>query len=79
MSPLQKDADRALVVAVTTRAVFDAAAGDVYGMGVAFPLLQVRIEKNILNSSLRLLRVDNENNIELHQMGALKEPFSFGC
>lgn len=47
MSHLQKDADRAVVVAVTSRAVFESAAddgGDVYGVGVAFPLLQVRIK-----------------------------------
>lgn len=39
----QKDADGAVVVAVTTRAVFasEADGDDVYGMGVAFPLLQV--------------------------------------
>lgn len=46
MSLLQKDADLAVVVAVTTRAVFESAdddGGDVYGVGVAFPLLQVRI------------------------------------
>lgn len=39
----QKDAARALVVALATRAVFasEADGDDVYGMGVAFPLLQV--------------------------------------
>ena len=45
-SPLQKDAERAVVVAVTSRAVFEAGADDGddgYGKGVAFPLLQVRI------------------------------------
>ncbi|XP_059190502.1 cytosolic 5'-nucleotidase 1A [Centropristis striata] len=39
----QKDADCAVVVAVTCRAVFECGADDgedVYGMGVAFPLLQ---------------------------------------
>nr|XP_033490485.1 cytosolic 5'-nucleotidase 1A-like [Epinephelus lanceolatus] len=41
----QKDADRAVVVAVTSRAVFESGADDgddVYGAGVAFPLLQKR-------------------------------------
>ncbi|XP_041794145.1 cytosolic 5'-nucleotidase 1A [Chelmon rostratus] len=39
----QKDADRAVVVAVTSRAVFEPGpddGDDVYGEGVAFPLLQ---------------------------------------
>lgn len=39
----QKDADRAVVVAVTSRAVFESGGDDgddVYGEGVAFPLLQ---------------------------------------
>ncbi|XP_042266775.1 cytosolic 5'-nucleotidase 1A isoform X1 [Thunnus maccoyii] len=39
----QKDADRAVVVAVTSRAAFGADDGDeVYGVGVAFTLLQVK-------------------------------------
>lgn len=47
VSPLQKDAARALVVAVSSRAVFGPAADDgddVYGEGEAFPLLQVRVK-----------------------------------
>ena len=47
---LQKDADRAVVVAVTSRAVFDSGADggdDVYGMGVAFPLLQVALKYSL--------------------------------
>lgn len=46
VTPPQKDADRALVVAVTCHAVFESSADDgdnVFGMGVAFPLLQVRM------------------------------------
>lgn len=41
--PLQKDADRAVVVAVTSHSVFEPGADEdeVYGEGVAFPLLQV--------------------------------------
>lgn len=49
MSPLQKDADRALIVAVTSRSVFESGADDdgdeeVYKVGTAFPLLQVRVQ-----------------------------------
>ena len=46
VSCLQKDADRAVVVAVTSRAVFESGAeGDeVYKEGTAFPLLQVRVQ-----------------------------------
>lgn len=41
---LQKDADRAAVVAVTSRAVFELDEGDdVCGLGVAHPLLQVTL------------------------------------
>ncbi|XP_054475989.1 cytosolic 5'-nucleotidase 1A [Anoplopoma fimbria] len=53
----QKDADRALVVAVTSGAVFDPGAGDggvgVYGMGVAFPLLQAlqRVNERLLQEN----------------------------
>lgn len=45
VSLLQKDADRAVVVAVTSRAVFESGSDDgdgVYGLGVASPLLQVK-------------------------------------
>lgn len=47
MSPLQKDADHAVVVAITSHAAFESGADDgdeVYREGVAFPLLQVRIK-----------------------------------
>ncbi|KAM6925789.1 cytosolic 5'-nucleotidase 1A [Lycodopsis pacificus] len=50
----QKDADRAVVVAVTTRAVFESGDGDsVYGMGVAFPLLQAlqRVNQRLLEEN----------------------------
>ncbi|XP_036962081.1 cytosolic 5'-nucleotidase 1A [Acanthopagrus latus] len=52
----QKDADRAVVVAVTSRAVFESAAddgGDVYGVGVAFPLLQAlhKVNERLLEES----------------------------
>ncbi|XP_068585017.1 cytosolic 5'-nucleotidase 1A [Cebidichthys violaceus] len=52
----QKDADRAVVVAVTTRAVFESGADDgedVYGMGVAFPLLQAlqRVNQRLLEEN----------------------------
>ncbi|TDH09769.1 hypothetical protein EPR50_G00091840 [Perca flavescens] len=51
----QKDADRAVVVAVTSRAVFESGADgdDVYGMGVAFPLLQAlqRVNKRLLEEN----------------------------
>ncbi|XP_037307174.2 cytosolic 5'-nucleotidase 1A [Pungitius pungitius] len=49
----QKDAGCALVVAVTARAVFDAGTGDVYGMGVAFPLLQSlqRVNERLLEKN----------------------------
>lgn len=42
----QKDAPGAVVVAVTSRAVFEGGdvGDDVSGVGVAFPLLQVRIK-----------------------------------
>ncbi|XP_049928110.1 cytosolic 5'-nucleotidase 1A-like [Epinephelus moara] len=46
----QKDADRAVVVAVTSRAVFESGAhdgDDVYGAGVAFPLLSTRHYGNL--------------------------------
>lgn len=45
-SSLQKDADRAVVVAVTSHAVFESGpedGDDVYGVGVASPLLQVKL------------------------------------
>lgn len=52
----QKDADRAVVVAVTSRAVFDSGAVDsdgVYGGGVAFPLLQAlqRVNERLLEEN----------------------------
>ncbi|XP_068459691.1 cytosolic 5'-nucleotidase 1A [Clinocottus analis] len=54
----QKDADHAVVVAVTTRAVFESGAEDgdgedVYGMGVAFPLLQAlqRVNERLLEEN----------------------------
>ncbi|KAK5866860.1 hypothetical protein PBY51_011401 [Eleginops maclovinus] len=52
----QKDADRAVVVAVTSRAVFDCGAedgDDVYGVGVAFPLLQAlqRVNERLLEEN----------------------------
>ncbi|XP_035859027.1 cytosolic 5'-nucleotidase 1A isoform X1 [Sander lucioperca] len=51
----QKDADRAVVVAVTSRAVFESGADgdDVYGMGVAFPLLQAlqRVNERLLEEN----------------------------
>lgn len=46
MSLLQKDVDRAVVLAVTSHAVFESGSDDgddVYRVGVAFPLLQVKI------------------------------------
>lgn len=46
VSSLQKDADRAVVVAVTSHAVFESGpegGDDVYGVGVASPLLQVKL------------------------------------
>lgn len=44
--PLQKDADHALVIAVTSNAAFEPGADEdeVYGVGIAFPLLQVRVQ-----------------------------------
>lgn len=52
----QKDADRAVVVAVTSRAVFESGADDgddVYGAGVAFPLLQAlqRVNERLLEEN----------------------------
>ncbi|XP_035520587.1 cytosolic 5'-nucleotidase 1A [Morone saxatilis] len=52
----QKDAARAAVVAVTSRAVFDCGAGDgddVCGVGVAFPLLQAlqRVNERLLEEN----------------------------
>lgn len=47
-SPPQKDADRAVVVALTSRSVFESTGDgdeDMYGVGVAFPLLKVRMKK----------------------------------
>lgn len=47
VSVLQKDVDHAVVVAVTSHAVFESEAeedaGAAYGAGRAFPLLQVRV------------------------------------
>lgn len=46
MSSLQKDADHAVVVAVTSHTVFESGpegGDDVYGVGVASPLLQVKL------------------------------------
>lgn len=46
VSPLQKNADHAVVVAVSFRAVFESGSddvGDVYAVGVAFPLMQVKM------------------------------------
>ncbi|XP_044048801.1 cytosolic 5'-nucleotidase 1A isoform X2 [Siniperca chuatsi] len=56
LSPLQKDADRAVVVAVTSRALFKCGAddgGEVYGEGVAFPLLQAlqRVNERLLEEN----------------------------
>lgn len=52
----QKDADRAVVVAVTSRAVFESGADDgdgVYRVGVAFPLLQAlqRVNDRLLEEN----------------------------
>ncbi|KAK9516213.1 hypothetical protein VZT92_024157 [Zoarces viviparus] len=52
----QKDAEHAVVVAVTTRAVFESGADDgdgLHGMGVAFPLLQAlqRVNKRLLEEN----------------------------
>lgn len=52
----QKDADRAVVVAVTSRAVFESGpddGDDVYGAGVAFPLLQAlqRVNERLLEEN----------------------------
>lgn len=53
----QKDAGRAVVVAVTSHSVFESGADDgghdVYGMGVAFPLLQAlqRVNKRLLEEN----------------------------
>lgn len=52
----QKDADRAVVVAVTSRAVFESGAGDddeVYERAVAFPLLQAlqRVNERLLEEN----------------------------
>lgn len=52
----QKDADRAVVIAVTSRAVFESGADDgddVYGAGVAFPLLQAlqRVNERLLEEN----------------------------
>lgn len=45
MSPLQKDADHAVVVAITSSAAFGADnSDDLYSEGVAFPLLQVKVQ-----------------------------------
>lgn len=56
-SPLQKDADDAVVVALTSNSVFESGADEdeVYGAGIAFPLLQVvhalKIFLNVVSSS----------------------------
>ena len=53
LSPLQKEADCAVVVAVTSRAVFDCGADDgdeVCEVGVAFPLLQVDSNTELLKT-----------------------------
>ncbi|XP_029288960.1 cytosolic 5'-nucleotidase 1A-like [Cottoperca gobio] len=50
----QKDSARAVVVAVSSRAVFGSGAGDgLYGMGVAFPLLQAlqRVNERLLEEN----------------------------
>uniref|UniRef100_UPI0037E8CC4C cytosolic 5'-nucleotidase 1B n=1 Tax=Semicossyphus pulcher TaxID=241346 RepID=UPI0037E8CC4C len=52
----QKDADRAVVVAITSRAVFESGAGDgddVYGVGVAFQLLKAlqRVNERLLEEN----------------------------
>ncbi|GLD61647.1 cytosolic 5'-nucleotidase 1A-like protein [Lates japonicus] len=50
----QKDADRAVVVAVTSRAVFEPGADDeVYEVGTAFPLLQAlqRVNERLLEEN----------------------------
>ncbi|XP_069018609.1 cytosolic 5'-nucleotidase 1B isoform X1 [Embiotoca jacksoni] len=52
----QKDADRAVVVAVTSRAVFESGAEDsdgVHGAGIAFPLLQAfqRVNERLLEEN----------------------------
>ncbi|XP_070763915.1 cytosolic 5'-nucleotidase 1A [Enoplosus armatus] len=50
----QKDTDRAVVVAVSSRAVFESGAGDdVFGVGVAFPLLQAlqRVNERLLEEN----------------------------
>ncbi|KAI3370971.1 hypothetical protein L3Q82_023622 [Scortum barcoo] len=56
LSPLQKDAEHAVVVAVSSRAVFEREAdeGDeVYGSSVAFPLLQAlqRVNERLLEEN----------------------------
>uniref|UniRef100_A0A3Q3JTU6 Cytosolic 5'-nucleotidase 1A-like n=1 Tax=Monopterus albus TaxID=43700 RepID=A0A3Q3JTU6_MONAL len=60
---LQKDADHAVVIAVTSRAVFGSGADDdeVYGEGLAFPLLQAlqRVNEHLLmNNPAELLLFD---------------------
>lgn len=48
VSPLQKEADCPVVVAVTSHAVFESGAEDPDGLyvgGIAFPLLQVGIQQ----------------------------------
>lgn len=52
----QVGAENNLIVAVSVRAVFGAEEGEVYGAGVAFPLLQAVREVN-----QRLLQIDSES------------------
>lgn len=85
VSPLQKDADRAVVVAVTSRAVFESGSydgDDVYKAGVAFPLLQVKINNCcfcVCRETITHLRLPtcNWSDIHLCQMNGKILSFNF--